>query len=1021
MAALNEREFTYTTVEGVVVDWTVCNTSNARLVNGKIQLILPNVNIAVGMLKVRPVGSTDPASVISNHAPFTAKTLTPNQYQGTNDEGEWGIWDLPESAEAVVLSMVDNLTNDFYFQPLSATKNDHEFTYTGADNEGNFVLVNWTKLTEANSSLENINGESFVRINVGDVNIPVGELQYRLVGGGEAYFNRDAFTIIAVSNANVTEFTPIAANQFAPPNHPAAATLMEALEYLYTKAGSGAEPINTPPVASAGADNVITLPTNTVVLQGSATDTDGTIVSYLWEQVIGPAVNISNPNIAQPTAGIFNTPGTYEFRLTVADDKGAIHTDSNVITVNQPISQGTAKVMVMSGQSNILGYAYRTDLDDPSYSYLDLKREFQRVKIWNPTTNAYEKLKLGVNSLNNELEELNGRPLGFGPELAIAARWELENSTETLYIVKHGWGATTLQDWAKGGKYYNELKSRSDKSRIWLTNNGFIDERVGVDWMQGESSSAGETTASYQAALTQLMADFEADGIISAASRRVISEARNRPEISLAQEAYVNSDPTRARFIDTTFYSVIANDVLHYNAKSVIRSGGTDVYNAIFGTTGRLVELNYLLKAKSYVGANTSETWVNLANSAKNVYQPDATKRYTLEPNVLNGKAGYYSDGTNQKHFIVPPLRSDAGEYTVQFAVRPTVANNGITLMDIQSGRTVMGVGTNNDVFTATVRYNNAPKLSQALHVVTYKLQSGTNKAEMWIDKTIVWTGTITPLAMQGLINIGKFYDNGQVTPIVGYIFGAFVIDEILSTNDINANIDAFYADLIPNGEVEVSLPATPVSAYKMYAKSYEGANTPETWVNLANSAVNITQNDPAKQFTLQTNVLNEKAAYFTSGTNGNFFNVPALSSTSTSYTVQFAYKPSGSRGVTFMDIQYGRTLFGIGTSYDLMVGGTTKKAGLPVLSTNLNVITYRLNATTGVATIMVNKDVVFTGTTGGTAMNGSIVIGKQYDGPGAQMMGYLFGVLIIAANLTDAEVYKNINMFRTDLGLEAI
>ena len=45
--------------------------------------------------------------------------------------------------------------------------------------------------------------------------------------------------------------------------------------------------VNIPPVANAGSDQTITLPTNTALLNGSAADADGTVVSYLWTKISG--------------------------------------------------------------------------------------------------------------------------------------------------------------------------------------------------------------------------------------------------------------------------------------------------------------------------------------------------------------------------------------------------------------------------------------------------------------------------------------------------------------------------------------------------------------------------------------------------------------------------------------------------------------------------------------------------------------------------------------------------------------
>ena len=55
-----------------------------------------------------------------------------------------------------------------------------------------------------------------------------------------------------------------------------------------------------PPVAKAGADQTITLPLDSVVLDASGSyDPDGKIASYLWTQIGGPQANIKTSDKAQ--------------------------------------------------------------------------------------------------------------------------------------------------------------------------------------------------------------------------------------------------------------------------------------------------------------------------------------------------------------------------------------------------------------------------------------------------------------------------------------------------------------------------------------------------------------------------------------------------------------------------------------------------------------------------------------------------------------------------------------------------
>ncbi|MDQ4140866.1 MAG: T9SS type A sorting domain-containing protein, partial [Bacteroidota bacterium] len=82
--------------------------------------------------------------------------------------------------------------------------------------------------------------------------------------------------------------------------------------------------INTKPVANAGSDITVTLPTNTVTLKGTGTDKEGTIKQYIWNQVSGPsAAKISNTLVANPVVSGL-VAGTYVFSLVVTDNQSAI-------------------------------------------------------------------------------------------------------------------------------------------------------------------------------------------------------------------------------------------------------------------------------------------------------------------------------------------------------------------------------------------------------------------------------------------------------------------------------------------------------------------------------------------------------------------------------------------------------------------------------------------------------------------------------------------------------------------------
>lgn len=91
---------------------------------------------------------------------------------------------------------------------------------------------------------------------------------------------------------------------------------------------------NAAPVANAGTNRTITLPTNSVSLSGTGTDSDGTISTYRWTQVSGPSTALINPVTAANTTVSTLVAGTYVFRLTVTDNDGATDADETTVVVN---------------------------------------------------------------------------------------------------------------------------------------------------------------------------------------------------------------------------------------------------------------------------------------------------------------------------------------------------------------------------------------------------------------------------------------------------------------------------------------------------------------------------------------------------------------------------------------------------------------------------------------------------------------------------------------------------------------
>ena len=137
------------------------------------------------------------------------------------------------------------------------------------------------------------------------------------------------------------------------------------------------EPANQGPTATAGADQTLSdndgTGSETVTLNGSGSDPDGTIVAYQWTEgatVLGNTASIS-PSL---------TVGTHTLTLTVTDDDGATASDSLVVTVvaNQgPTVDAGADQTVIDSDDNggetvtLTGTASDSDGSITSYQWSD--------------------------------------------------------------------------------------------------------------------------------------------------------------------------------------------------------------------------------------------------------------------------------------------------------------------------------------------------------------------------------------------------------------------------------------------------------------------------------------------------------------------------------------------------------------------------------------------------------------------------------------------------------------------------
>ncbi len=366
-----------------------------------------------------------------------------------------------------------------------------------------------------------------------------------------------------------------------------------------------------------------------------------------------------------------------------------------------------AKVIVLAGQSNAVGWTYSKNLKPvvTPEEYEKYRAGFDNVKIFysnapfqaddaqTKTKNensAFEPVKLGQGRYTS-LEDG-----AFGPEIGLAAYLTENYPDETFYIIKDATGGSTLHgSWLcpsslgflekteEDIKLYNHLMKKVDDGMAMLKADG-VDARIlSFVWMQGENdaqSYAFDYPTLWNNFIGDVTAAFEEKGYLTETGLTTIDGGitqrwTNYDVVNAAKERY-SAISSKAYFVEVAHedwmtYDRDNNDYAHLDALSMIRLGNE------FGKSFALAYADIYNEKQTYAlptldGAGTSENPYVIANE-------DDYKTFVYE-NYFNeaARSAYYKI-TADLGAENSPLRLYAGK-TVATAFAGTIDGNGKTI-----------------------------------------------------------------------------------------------------------------------------------------------------------------------------------------------------------------------------------------------------------------------------------------------------------------------------------------------------
>jgi len=339
-----------------------------------------------------------------------------------------------------------------------------------------------------------------------------------------------------------------------------------------------------------------------------------------------------------------------------------------LLSAEQARAQTHYQLVILAGQSNAVGAAGATDLNDLPTILRNPQQDVLFVSNGGGLFSGPTDLQPGSGTGDD----------GFGPEVSFGRAVADARPNENFGIVKHALSATDLEvQWNPTGSIYGQMLNTVNRATNSITAGNDTFEITGFIWVQGEADANRQQGPTYNANLTNFIAevrsDFGADMpffVVQLSDNQVYGANAHDELVRQAQQDVAAAD-ANTFLLDTDGPEFIINgapDNLHYTTEGQVVLGEALASSYLAVTAGNDAPVA-VEDSLTVLEAGTADTLdsgeVTLQANDTDSEDGVPTGEVLLSDTPLNGTATVNTDGTFEYVHDGSATTTDQFTYTV--------------------------------------------------------------------------------------------------------------------------------------------------------------------------------------------------------------------------------------------------------------------------------------------------------------------------------------------------------------------